>query len=126
MAKMMSKDSQIILNMLRIQDDIQDILNSDDEDKIIEDKSKINLLTFYIVKLYALRKNFSGKTKKALSLFDDFKGKMLLNSLNYCYTMFSAKEIISFARELSDPAAHDELTSRYEVCIKESEKYSAD
>ena len=42
------------------------------EDKIIEDKSKINLLTFYIVKLYALRKNFSGKTKKALSLFDDF------------------------------------------------------
>ena len=47
MAKMMSKDSQIILNMLRIQDDIQDILNSDDEDKIIEDKSKINLLTFY-------------------------------------------------------------------------------
>ena len=37
MAKMMSKDSQIILNMLRIQDDIQDILNSDDEDKIIED-----------------------------------------------------------------------------------------
>ena len=65
MAKMMSKDSQIILNMLRIQDDIQDILNSDDEDKIIEDKSKINLLTFYIVKLYALRKNFSGKTKKA-------------------------------------------------------------
>ena len=30
MAKMMAKDSQIILNMLRIQDDIQDILNSDD------------------------------------------------------------------------------------------------
>lgn len=124
MAKMMSKDSQIILNMLRIQDCMSAILDKNDgENSLTKDSSSIDLLTFYIVKLFALRKNFSGKTKKALTIFNDFKGNMVLSSLNYCYPMVSPAEIIAFAYQLSDEVARHELTERYEVCIKESEKY---
>ena len=85
MAKSMSMDSQIILNMMRVQNSINDILGDVDNDhEVIKDKTKVDLLTHYIIKMFALRKNFSGKTKKAISFFNDFKGNMIISSLNYC------------------------------------------
>ena len=48
MAKSMSKDSQIILNMMRTQNAINDVLGDVDKDsEIVNDKAKIDLLTFY-------------------------------------------------------------------------------
>ena len=127
MAKAMSKDSQIILNMMRIQDSINDILNSTDNDnELVQDKSKIDLLTFYIIKMFSMRKNFSGKTKKALGMFDEFKGNAIMGALTFCYPMIGAMDIIKTARELSDEVARDEFNSRYEVCIKESQAYDGE
>ena len=127
MAKAMSKDSQIILNMMRIQDSMNDILDSTDTDnELVQDKSKIDLLTFYIIKMFSMRKNFSGKTKKALSMFDDFKGNAVMNSLVFCYPMICAMDIVKIARELSDEVARDEFKTRYEICIKESMAYDGE
>lgn len=127
MAKSMSKDSQIILNMMRTQNAINDVLGDVDKDsEIVNDKAKIDLLTFYILKMFALRKNVSGKTKKALTLFNDFKGAAILNSLSYCYPTISNLEILRIARSMADKLAKDELISRYELCIQESVNYSED
>ena len=125
MAKSMSKDSQIILNMMKIQGTINSILGDVDKDsETAKDKSKVDLLTFYILKMFALRKNFSGKTKKALGFFDDFKGATVLNSLSFCYPTVSGLEIVRMARMMADIEAKDALMKRYDLCIKESEKYS--
>lgn len=127
MAKSMSMDSQIILNMMRVQNSINDILGDVDNDhEVIKDKTKVDLLTHYIIKMFALRKNFSGKTKKAISFFNDFKGNMIINSLNYCYPMIGDIEIVRIARSMADDLAKDELVSRYEVCIKESQNYDGE
>ena len=126
MAKSMSKDSQILLNMMRVQDSINVVLNKGADTELVKDKSNIDLLTFYILKMFAMRKMFSGKTKKALSIFDDFEGTTISNSLNYCFPMVGDLEIVKVARGLSDVVAKDELSSRYEVCIKESLKYEGE
>lgn len=127
MAKSMSMDSQIILNMMRVQNSINDILGDVDNDhEVIKDKTKVDLLTHYIIKMFALRKNFSGKTKKAISFFNDFKGNMIISSLNYCYPMIGDIEIVRIARSMADDLAKDELVSRYEVCIKESQNYDGE
>ena len=97
MAKSMSKDSQIILNMMRIQDSMNDILDSTDTDnELVQDKSKIDLLTFYITKLYALRKAVSGKTKKALTTFNlsEFDANIIMSAISYCYPTVSNLEFI--------------------------------
>ena len=80
--KTMSRDSQIILNIMRYQDKIDAVISSvDDESDVVNDKEKVELLTFYILKIFAMRKNFSGKTKKALTCFDDTKGNMVLSGM---------------------------------------------
>lgn len=124
MAKSMSKDSQIILNMMKVQDNVNKILDASEDEDIVKDRTQIDLLTFYIVKMFSMRKNFSGKTKKAVSFFNDFKGDCVMKSLNYCYPMISGNEIIRIARNMSDTIARNELVERYGVCIKESENYS--
>lgn len=127
MAKSMSKDSQIILNMMRVQNSINSVLGDVDKDsEIIKDKTKVELLTYYILKMFALRKNVSGKTKKALTMFNDFKGATILNSLSFCYPMISDIEIVRVARSMADEDARADLLSRYDICIKESQKYSGE
>lgn len=125
--KTMSRDSQIILNIMRYQDKIDAVISSvDDESDVVNDKEKVELLIFYILKIFAMRKNFSGKTKKALTCFDDTKGNMVLSGMNFCYPTYSDSEIVTFAMTLSDPAVRDELSKQYELCIKESLKYHGD
>lgn len=126
MAKMMSKDSQIILNMMKVQDCINSVLDSKSDENLIKDNKSIDLLTYYIVKMYSMRKCFSGKTKKALTLFDDFKGKTVINSLTYCYPTISHSEIIETARYLADVSSRDAFSTQYAACIKESVKYEAE
>lgn len=127
MAKSMSKDSQIILNMMRVQDSMNVILGDVGTDKeVAKNQAKVDLLTFYILKLFGMRKNFSGKTKKALTIFNDFKGNTVASSLNYCYPTVSNLEIVRMARSLADDLSRDELTSRYEVCIQESQNYEGE
>ena len=127
MAKSMSKDSQIILSMMRIQDSINAVLDkADNDNELIKDKANVELLTYYVLKMFAMRKQFSGKTKKTLTIFSDFKGRMISDSLTYCYPMIGDMEIVKVARELSDVVARDELNSRYDVCIKESLKYDGE
>ncbi len=127
MAKSMSKDSQIILNMMKVQNSINSVLGDVDKDsEIAKDTTKVELLTFYVLKMFALRKNVSGKTKKALGIFNDFKGATILNSLSFCYPMISDIEIVRVARSMADELARAELISRYDVCIKESQKYSGE
>lgn len=127
MVKAVSKDSQIILNMMRVQDKMSDILESKKEKKdLYKDASSIDLLTFYITKMFAMRKNFSGKTKKALTFFNEKRGAMVQSSLGYCYPMLSPQSIVDLATSMSDDNAYGELQKRYEVCIKESVKYEGD
>lgn len=122
--KTMSRDSQIILNIMRYQDKIDAVIESaDTESEVSNDKEKVELLTFYILKIFAMRKNFSGKTKKALTCFDDEKASMILAGLNFCYPTYSDSEIVTLAMSLSDPAVRTELSKQYELCIKESQKY---
>lgn len=128
MAKMMSRDSQIILNMLRVQDKINDVLfELDTEDKIENSKKviSIDVLNFYILKLVGLSKNFSGKTKKAIGIFNESKTILIQKSVQSCFPLVSDSEVISYARSLADDASKAELKARYEVCIKESENYNA-
>lgn len=124
MAKSMPFDSQIILNMLKIQDSINKILDEHLEEDILKDKSLVDLLTFYIIKMFALRKRFSGKTKKALTFFDDRNGTIIINSLNYCYPMISDIEIVNMATDMASGAAYEELKLRYENCVKDATKDS--
>ncbi len=127
MAKAMSKDSQIILNMMRVQDSMNAVLgNVGTEHEVAKDQSKVDLLTFYILKLFGLRKNFSGKTKKAVTFFNDFKGDSVAKSLNVCYPTISNLEIVRMARSLADASARSALTARYELCIKESQNYEGE
>ena len=127
MAKSMSMDSQIILNMMRVQNSINEVLGDvGTEHEVAKDKSKVDLLTFYIIKMFSLRKNFSGKTKKAVTFFNDFKGNMISNSLTFCYPMIGDIEIVRIARSMADDLAKDELISRYEICIKESQNYEGE
>ena len=50
----MSRDSQIILNIMRYQDKIDAVISSvDDESDVVNDKEKVELLTFYILKIFA-------------------------------------------------------------------------
>lgn len=121
---MMSMDSQVLLNVMKVQNSINDILdNADSDEDVIKNKNNVDLLTFYVVKLFAMRKNFSGKTKKALTIFNDFKHDVVMKSLVSCIPLISSMEIVNLARSLADPVAMDEIKSRYELCIKESQKY---
>lgn len=129
MAKSMSKDSQIILNMMRVQDSMNAVLGDIGTDKdVAKNQAKVDLLTFYITKLYALRKNVSGKTKKALTTFtfNEFNANVIMSAVSYCYPMVSNLEIVKVARILADNAMRDELTARYDVCIKESPNYNGE
>ena len=124
MAKMMSMDSQILLNTMRIQNSINDILdNANSDADIVKDEKNVNLLSFYIIKMFSLRKNFSGKTKKTLSIYNDFKYDILSKSLVSCVPLISNIEIVDFARSLADSVAVEEIKARYDLCIKESQKY---
>ena len=59
MAKSTPKDSQIILNMMKVQDAINKVIGESDDETIAKKSASVDLLTYYIVKLFALRKNFS-------------------------------------------------------------------
>lgn len=118
----MGMDSQIILNMAQVQDSINKVLDEHSEEDILKDSALVDLLTFYIIKMFSLRKRFSSKTKKALSFFSDVRGKIVLDSMNYCYPMLNSKEIIDMATDMASGAACEELKLRYENCIKESDK----
>lgn len=124
--KAMSKDSQIILNMYRIQDLINDIIDDKEDSEVAEDSTKVSALSFYILKMYAMRKNFSGKTKKALSFFDDDVEKIIIKSMSFCYPMISDTEIVRVARGLADMDNRLTMAQQYELCIKESYKYQGD
>lgn len=129
MAKSMSKDSQIILNMMRTQDSMNAILGDVDKDKeVAKNQAKVDLLTYYIIKLYGLRKNVSGKTKKEVYFlnFNESKAAVVLASIHYCYPTVSNLEIVKLARVLADAPAREELTNRYDVCIKESPNYQGE
>ena len=55
MAKAMSKDSQILLNMMRVQDSMNAVLGDVGTDKeVAKNQAKVDLLTFYILKLFAM------------------------------------------------------------------------
>lgn len=123
MAKTTPKDSQILLNMMRVQDAINKVLGDSDDESVAKKSTSVDLLTHYIIKLFALRKNFSGKTKKAVTIFEDFKGASVLESMSYCYPTLSDREIVSFARELADENSRAALIERYNTCILDSEKY---
>ena len=129
MVKSMSKDSQIILNMMRVQDSMNAVLGDVGTDKeVAKNQAKVDLLTFYITKLYALRKAVSGKTKKALTTFNltEFDANIIMSAIFYCYPTVSNLEIVKVARVLADVAMRDELTARYDVCIKESPNYNGE
>lgn len=127
MAKAMSKDSQILLNMMRVQDSMNAVLGDVGTDKeVAKNQAKVDLLTFYILKLFAMRKNFSGKTKKAVTFFNDYKGHIISSSLNYCYPTVSNLEIVRVARSMADQLAREELINRYELCVKESPNYNGE
>jgi hypothetical protein len=126
MAKSTPKDSQIILNMMKVQDAINKVIGESDDETIAKKSASVDLLTYYIVKLFALRKNFSGKTKKdakIIAIFDDFKGACVLESMSFCYPTINDREIVSFARKLADEESRGDLIERYNICILDSEKY---
>ena len=126
MAKSTPKDSQIILNMMKVQDAINKVIGESDDETIAKKSASVDLLTYYIVKLFALRKNFSGKTKKdakIIAIFDDFKGACVLESMSFCYPTIDDREIVSFARKLADEESRGDLIERYNICILDSEKY---
>lgn len=126
MAKSTPKDSQIILNMMKVQDAINKVIGESDDETIAKKSASVDLLTYYIVKLFALRKNFSGKTKKdakIIAIFDDFKGACVLESMSFCYPTINDREIVSFARKLADEESRGYLIERYNICILDSEKY---
>jgi hypothetical protein len=126
MAKSTPKDSQIILNMMKVQDAINKVIGESDDETIAKKSASVDLLTYYIVKLFALRKNFSGKTKKdakMVAIFDDFKGACVLESMSFCYPTINDREIVSFARKLADEESRGDLIERYNICILDSEKY---
>ena len=123
----MSKDSQIILNMMRTQDTMNNVLGDiGTEKEVAQNQAKVDLLTFYILKMFGLRKKVSGKTKKALTIFDDYKGNAISNSLTYCYPTISNLEIVRIARSMADELSRDILLSHYEICIKESQNYQGE
>lgn len=124
MAKTMSKDSQILLNILGIQEKMDNIFGKYEEiSDVSKEEKDVSLLSFYIIKLFMLRKFFSGKTKKALHIFDDFTYDLFSRHLASCYPLMSDKEIVNFARALCDDDARLEINDRYVVCIADSEKY---
>lgn len=122
MAKSMSMDGQILMNVMKIQEEMTKIIDSKSAEDIVKDKHSINELSYYIVRLYSLRKQFSGKTKKALDFFSDFKYDLFTKHMVNCYPMVSNADIVDFAITLSDEVARASVDGQYGICIKESEK----
>ena len=122
MAKSMSMDGQILMNVMKIQEEMTKIIDSKSVEDIVKDKHSINELSYYIVRLYSLRKQFSGKTKKALDFFSDFKYDLFMKHMDNCYPMVSNADIVDFAISLSDEVARAAVDGQYGLCIKESEK----
>lgn len=128
MAKSTPKDSQILLNIMRVQDAINKVIGESDDETIAKKSTSVDLLTYYIVKMFALRKYLSGKTKKdakIMAIFDEGKGAIVLESMSFCYPTLSDKEIVSFARKLADEESRVDLIERYNICILDSEKHDS-
>ena len=127
MTKAMSKDSEIIVKMMQVQDKINEWVDTYEDNQTDVKKEDIcDILKFYVIQMFSLRKNMSGKSKKALTFFDDFVGKTVLESMNYCYPMISDNEIVSIAKALANTNSRDMLSTQYANCIKESPNYEAD
>ena len=124
MAKEPSKDSQILINMMMIQKDMNSLIDKyETVDLAAKDKDTVNLLSYYIIKLFSMRKNFSGKTKKELPLFNENSYGILSKHMISCFPLLSDKEIVMFAKSLCDDDANISIMKRYEICITESLKY---
>ena len=127
MAKEMSKDSQILINMMMVQKDMNAIIDKyETVDLVAEDKDSVNLLAYYIIRLFSMRKNFSGKTKKELHFFNENNYTILSKHLISCFPLMSDKEIVLFAKNLCDDDANIDLLERYKLCIAESLKYGGE
>ena len=127
MAKEPSKDSQILINMMMVQKDMNTLIDKyDTVDLVAENKDSVNLFAYYIIKMFSMRKNFSGKTKKELHFFDENSYGILSKHLISCFPLMSDVEIVMFAKTICDEVAHAEIMTRYEACIKESLKYGGE
>ena len=120
MAKDKAKDCQILIKMMQVQDRINDINDNDDEENVISQENKEALYTYYILNLYGLRKNLSGKTKKSIIIFNDKVADILNKSMTCCYPTLSYETIEKYALQLANKKAKELLKQQYEVCIKEA------
>lgn len=120
MAKDKAKDCQILIKMMQVQDRINDINDNDDEENVISQENKEALYTYYILNLYGLRKNLSGKTKKSIIIFNDKLADILNKSMTCCYPTLSYETIEKYALQLANKKARELLKQQYEVCIKEA------
>lgn len=121
MAKTMEHDGQILLNIMMVQEKMRELIDSFDSNVgLIADKPTINLLTYYIIRLFSLRKNFSTKTKKDLNIFDDDKYALISKHMISCFPLISDAEILDLAYDLSDLDAIQRVADRYAICINVS------
>lgn len=124
MAKEMSKDSQILLNMMKVQSKMVDVFDSfDDKKDLIKDENSVNLLTYFLIRLFSMRKNFSGKTKKAIGHFDDEEYNLITRHLVSCFPLISNSEIVDYAEYMCSSEVHESLLEHYGKCVKQSLKY---
>lgn len=128
MAKELPRDSQILLNMLKLQRDMQAIFEDFDEyEEVAEDRKSFDLLYFYAIKMINLTKGLHNKTKKeSLEFFDDFKNKMLLADLAVCYPTVSKTDLVKYFYKLCDESSISDVLARYEYCISTSKNYNGD
>jgi len=124
MAKSELHDIQILQTMIDVQAEIQDIFDEAGvtiEDVVLDDKA-FKLIYFNTIRLLNLTKHLSSKTKKNVLIFmDDFKNKMILEGLSYCYPRISREEIVRYAISISDEDSKYSLREYRMICIEKIE-----
>lgn len=128
MAKTLPKDSQILLKILQIQQDMQEVIDGfSNYEEIVEDKKSYDLLYFYAIKIINLMKNLHNKTKKdAITFLDDFTNKLLLSDITYCYPIVSKVELVKYFNRMSDDSSMNDIQERYNYCITQSRNYEGE
>lgn len=125
MAKTPVQDSQILLNILKVQQEINEsIENEGGVGCAAKDQTVYETTVFKLIKIESLSTNLSNATKKELEFLKSMKPvKTIVESLKTCYPTLAPRTVMEYAEEMSSEDKMSAIRLRYKECIEESDRY---
>lgn len=106
MNKTTSTDLQILHNILKLQRNIEVILEKYEHAAELEVSEDFDLLEYYTIRMISITKNITNKTKKmTLTFMEPEINKTLIQGLTLCYPIIAKRELIKYAIRISSETA---------------------